>query len=535
MPTLRDSPTRIEVQALLGNSTDPLVTGGILRGRPSLAAALSATTGASILIVDDDVDSRNLIEMFLWLEGYVTRTAANSEEAFAAIEREPPALITLDHEMPGMSGVNVARKLKANPKTSGIPIIMLTVHSDRAARLAALDGGAEEFVSKPVDRAELSLRVRNLLRLKWLNNDCEEHVSVLKRGMTERAACLEASELRFRQLAESIRDVFFLRDIHGGHTYYVSPAYEEIWGRTCESLYLNPDSWAEAIHPEDRQEAMEKNQAGLMTGDFELEFRIVRPDGAIRWIETRVFPVFADGAIVRIAGVAKDITDRKAADLATAASLRETEILLKEKEILFKEVHHRVKNNMQVISSLLRLESHRIDHPTTKAVLTDMQNRIHAMALLHEALYRSENVDRVDLASYLKAIGNRLCTSLHIGSAIKFQLDVSPFDLSLDQAIPCGLIVNELVSNSLKHAFVGGQGGHVRIQLQVGADEQLRLGISDDGVGLPADFDIRGSARLGLHLVADLTQQLKGTLEVGPGPGARFLVTFRRDRRSVEA
>ena len=143
--------------------------------------------------------------------------------------------------------------------------------------------------------------------------------------ITERKRTVESlrvSEWRFRQMAENIRDVFFLIDSDSNRMLYISPAYEEIWGRTCESLYANPESWSEAIHPDDRASTNEKNKQGMLAGTFEFEYRIVRPDGSIRWIETRGFPVRDDaGKVVRIAGVVADITQRKRDEEA----LRESE------------------------------------------------------------------------------------------------------------------------------------------------------------------------------------------------------------------
>ena len=125
------------------------------------------------------------------------------------------------------------------------------------------------------------------------------------------ATAVARSESRFRQMAENIRDVFFLRDADSGRMLYISPAYEEIWGRSCESLYANPESWTEAIHPDDRASTYEKYKKGMSAGKYEFEYRIVRPDGSIRWIEARGFPVRDDaGKIVRITGVAKDITEQ---------------------------------------------------------------------------------------------------------------------------------------------------------------------------------------------------------------------------------
>ena len=205
---------------------------------------------------------------------------------------------------------------------------------------------------------------------------------------------------------------------------------------------------------------------------------------------------------------------------------------LKEKEALLKEVHHRVKNNMQVITSLLRLEANRIDHPTTRAVLKDMQNRILAMAALHEALYRSNNFAHVDLGLYLRELTTQLKRSLVASPGqVTFHLQLLPVSLDLDQAVPCGLIVNELVSNAFKHGFPDGRRGEVSVETEWVHEGLLKLRISDDGIGLRQDFAEIRLKSLGLQLVADLAKQLGGSLLVGPGPEAVFEVTFRPDRQ----
>jgi diguanylate cyclase (GGDEF)-like protein/PAS domain S-box-containing protein len=270
---------------------------------------------ATILIVDDEIRNCKLLEALLRPEGYLTLSATNGAEALAAVTQHKPDLILLDIMMPDMDGYEVAGILKANPATSSIPIVMVTALTDRSARLTGLDAGAEEFLTKPVDRAELWLRVRNLLRLKALGDFFQDHSQILEKQVQERTDSLHTSELRFRQMADNIRDVFLLIDVVNGRILYVSPAYEEIWGRSCESLYADPQSWSEAVHPDDRAVTLDAFKAGVAVGSFQLKYRIVRPDGKIRWIEARAFPVHDEaGKYVRITGVAEDITERKVAE-----------------------------------------------------------------------------------------------------------------------------------------------------------------------------------------------------------------------------
>jgi two-component sensor histidine kinase len=219
-------------------------------------------------------------------------------------------------------------------------------------------------------------------------------------------------------------------------------------------------------------------------------------------------------------------TEQARADTALLASL-------KEKEALLREVHHRVKNNLQIINSLLRLEARRVGHDVTKSVLQEMQGRIQSMAVLHETLYRSGNFAAVDLGAYLRQLANQLFRALLVRSgAVRLNLDLVSVSVDIDKAIPCGLIVNELVTNSLKHGFADERTGDLWIGLRPAEDGvSFTLSVSDNGAGLPADFDLKRQASLGLQLVSDLARQLQGDLKIGPGPQAAFEVTFNPGRR----
>ncbi len=243
--------------------------------------------------------------------------------------------------------------------------------------------------------------------------------------------------------------------------------------------------------------------------------------------EVRLFESLAADLAFGIASIRNRLV-RERAEEALVASLRE-------KEALLKEVHHRVKNNLQVITSLLRIEGRRIDHEITKTVLDQMQGRIQSMALLHETLYRSGNFARIDLAAYLSQLAHQVFRSqMAQPGLVQLHLDLEPVQMEIDQAIPCGLIVNELVSNSLKHAFAEGRGGHVWIDLHPGpGGVGQTLSVRDSGPGLPRDFDLKRQRSLGLQLVSDLARQLEGSLEVRPGPEAHFEVTFYRARMAT--
>jgi two-component sensor histidine kinase len=212
--------------------------------------------------------------------------------------------------------------------------------------------------------------------------------------------------------------------------------------------------------------------------------------------------------------------ERKRAEEHVKASLRE-------KEVMLQEIHHRVKNNLQIISSLLSLQSRTIKDKYVLEILRDCQNRVHSMALVHGTLYRSENLARINFSKYTQSLANDLCDSYGAGArAISLEIHVDDVSLGIDTAGPVGLILNELVSNCLKHAFPNGRPGKIRIEFHANSDNQYTLTVSDNGVGLPQDLNSGTTQSLGLRLVNVLTQQLEGRLGVNGKNGTCFSITF---------
>jgi len=205
-----------------------------------------------------------------------------------------------------------------------------------------------------------------------------------------------------------------------------------------------------------------------------------------------------------------------------------TDASLKEKEVLLREIHHRVKNNMQVISSLLRLQTRTIKDKKQIEMLQESQNRIKAMALIHEKLYRSENLANIDFNDYMKNLVNDLFLTYKVSSGkVSLKINIAPISFGIDTAIPCGLIVNELVTNSLKYAFPEGKGGEIRISLCKNA-ETFELNVSDNGIGIPEDLDYRHTESLGLRLIINLSEnQLQGTVRLIKDKGTGFHITFK--------
>jgi PAS domain S-box-containing protein len=224
----------------------------------------------------------------------------------------------------------------------------------------------------------------------------------------------------------------------------------------------------------------------------------------------------------------RDVTERTQAEDRIKASLLE-------KETLLKEIHHRVKNNLQIISSLLRLQSRQIRDRQVLQLFTESQNRVQAMALIHEKLYRSSNLAKIDFEEYIKTLVEELFRGYEARKrSITFKTNVEQVSLAIALAIPCGLIINELVTNSLKYAFPETVGSQIYISLQERVRDQFILTISDNGVGLPEDLDFRNTNSLGLQLVCRLTKQLEGTIELERSQGTTFKIVFATPSRDRE-
>ncbi|MEG4837363.1 PAS domain S-box protein [Microcoleus sp. B9-D4] len=345
-------------------------------------------------------------------------------------------------------------------------------------------------------------------------------VDITARKQAEKT--IRESEERFRQLAENIQDSVWLMSAEFTDLLYLSPAYEQIWGRCREELYAEPLKMMEWVHPEDKLLLAEAMGRVLQGESTNTEYRIFLPDGTIRWVCDRAFPIYDEsGNIYRIAGIGEDISDRKFTDARIQAALRE-------KEVLLKEIHHRVKNNMQIISSLLQLQSQYIEDEPTLALFEESQTRIHSMALIHEQLYQSENLDHIALSPYVENLVANLYQSFGCGNtSIKFNLKIDPIYLNIETAIPCGLIINELVSNSLKYAFGSNLDGEITIEFHEINYHQFHLTIQDNGRGFPANFDLENTETLGLRLVKMLVYQLEASIAIDSQRGTCYSLIFQ--------
>ncbi len=332
-----------------------------------------------------------------------------------------------------------------------------------------------------------------------------------------RDEALRESEERYRTLVEHQQEGLGVVDLSECFV-FANPAAHEIFGvpqgelvGKCLSEFLDENGF-ELVKAQTRLRSTVKRTT------YDLE--ITRPDGERRVILITASPRFdKEGNFTGTFGVFRDITVWKHAEERLKRSLEE-------KEVLLREIHHRVKNNLQIISSLLYLQSRSIADGKAVEIFKESQNRIRSMALIHETLYRSDDLAHIDLSEYIHNLIKFLITSYNVSSGgITFKVDIADVSLSMDTAVPCGLIINELVSNSLKHAFNTGK-GRLWVKLHRVDDNQFEIVVKDDGIGLPSELDIDTSPTLGLRLVKTLVKQIDGRLEATSCCGTEFRILF---------
>jgi PAS domain S-box-containing protein len=347
--------------------------------------------------------------------------------------------------------------------------------------------------------------------------------ATLERRVAERTAALATNEALLRQfikyspaaIAMFDRDMRYLqcsdrwladyhltgRDIIGLRHYEVFPDVPEKWKAVHRRVLAGAVEWCD-------------------------EDSFDRADGSTMWLQWECRPWRdAAGEVGGLIMSAQIITERKMAEEQVKASLRE-------KKVLLKEIHHRVKNNLQIISALLDLQSEHTHDGQALEMFKESQGRVRSMALIHERLYHSQYLARVNFAEYVRQLADDLYRTYKVSSdEVVLGLDIDVPPLPIDVAIPCGLLLNELISNCLKHAFKGAAEGNIRVMLRGRGDDATLLAVADDGAGFPPGLDFRNTTSFGMQLVNTLVEQLTGDVEVNTSrEGTDITVTFR-DRR----
>ncbi len=349
-----------------------------------------------------------------------------------------------------------------------------------------------------IQKAKAAERVTAELRAS------EERKELLIRELQER-------KQMFEQFFACAPDAILVTDSQGGITDLNEQAIkmfgysrEEIIGKPVEILV---PELARGTHQQHRNRYMTSPKPRPIGGGLELQAQ--RKDGSLVSVDISLSPLDADGEL-RVMAAVRDITEHKVA----AEKLKES---LHEKEVLLHEVHHRVKNNLAVICSLFYLESRYAKDERTAQVFRESESRVHSMALVHESLYGSKNLARIDFAEYAKTLATDILSSYGNhrdgNSAVQLKTDLEPVIMSIDLAIPCGLILNELISNAIKHGMPH-TGGEIKLTLVRRPDHSCSLAVNDSGVGVPRELDVNSNRSLGLRLVRSLTKQIGGSFEL---------------------
>jgi PAS domain S-box-containing protein len=543
------------------------------------------TTTVRILLAEDSAsDAEVLQENLLQIGGgrFDITWVELLGDALTRLRQQAFDVLLLDLSLPDSAGPDTIRRAcYAAPQ---LPIVVLTGVTDERVGLEAVREGVQDYLVKgQVDGPQIARVIRYAIerkrmeeslreseeRLRLLNAELEQRVAAqtaeirranetLERRIAERTselqaanvvlvesraaainlmddalaarrraeeagAGLRASEERYRLAIKATNDAIWDLDLTAAVVHW-NDTYALAFGRPPETA-TSWQWWIDHIHPEDRERTADGLRAAI-EGDqnsWTCEYRFRRTDGIWAHILDRAYIARHDsGKACRVVGAMLDLTERKLAEERLRLSLRE-------KEVLLKEIHHRVKNNLQIISSLVSLQAETLNDPALSGLFQDVRDRVRSMALVHERLYQSESLAQVDFAEYTRNLLHYLWRA-H-GSAVqnfRLQLELQPVTLSMDTAVPCGLLLNELATNALKHAFRGHPEGEVTVTLHTSPDGSICLGVRDNGVGLPAGLDWRQSPSLGLRLVQMLAGQLNATINVMSGVGTEFLVTVPR-------
>ena len=362
------------------------------------------------------------------------------------------------------------------------------------------------------------------LELKASHEELERDITDRKRA----EEMLRESKERFQLAIDATEEGLWEWNIQTNQEFF-APRWCEIIGYSVDDpeLHHTFESWASRIHPDDYDRVMGALNNHLEScAKYDVDYRHRHKSGEYRWQNSKGKAVFDEsGKPIKMVGCISDIMERKLAEEKIKASLRE-------KETMLNEIHHRVKNNLQVISSLLSLQSSYLQDEKAKEALEESGERVKTMASVHTHLYESQDLTRVDCGSFIQELVGNISQSYgRAESPVEINVDAGEISLGIDNSIPCGLILNELVSNALKHAFPEGKEGEINIRMR-SEDNRMALTVQDNGIGFPESMDLTKVKSMGLELVNILVGQIGGKIDMQVDSGTTWTITFpvKRDR-----
>ncbi len=453
-----------------------------------------------LLVEDESIEAMEIIRTLEFFGYEIPCVASSAEEAVAKALEIMPDLILMDIFLKGDSdGIEAASKIK----TLNIPLIYLTAHSEASTIERAKLTEPYGYIIKPYDINELKYAIE---------------LAIYKNKMKK---ALRESEKRYSITLDAVNDGLWDWNIPSGDIFFSNNYYKMLGYDPGE--FTNYESWRLLVHPDDIDSLEKQLKENMKLGiGFEIDLQIKTKSGKWLCVSTRGKEIEKDstGNPTRIVGTLRDRTER----VNTEKKIKES---LEEKEMLLKEIHHRVKNNLMIISSLLNLQSRYIKDKASQDIFKESQNRARSMALIHERLYQSTDLKRIDFGEYITSLANELFhTYVADPGLIELKINVDDIFLDINTAIPLGLIVNELITNSLKHAFPDGMSGEIIVNFHP-IDEHYEFTVKDNGIGFPEDLDFQNTESLGLQMVTSLTDQIDGEIELDRNNGTEFKITFK--------
>jgi two-component sensor histidine kinase/DNA-binding response OmpR family regulator len=515
----------------------------------------------TILVVDDNRQVADfLVRELLPGFGYQALVAYNEEDMLRIVKTRQVDLMLLDYQLGETDGLQVLRRLASEGRN--IPAILFTAQGSEQVAVDAFRLGVQDYLTKPVDGASLSAAISRALTETRLRREKETLANQLRQQVTWLTALsrvgqsvtssLELDEVLRRIVEAGVQltqaEEGFLALLHDKSGQVYLRAVKNMDAEKAKTLRLRVHDTLVGTVLSTRQpvrmpRALSEQPLKVVTGllvtsllyvpilskEKVLGLLAVDNRASMRQftdLDETMLVSLADYAAVALENAnlyeraQQEIRERKRVEKQIEASLRE-------KEVLLKEIHHRVKNNLQVISSLANLQSRFVADEQSLRILRESQHRIRSMALIHEKLYQSQDLAHINLADYIRNLASYLFRS-YSAQVEGISLDIQADDvfLAIDTAVPCGLILNELISNSLKHAFPDGSQGNLSVELRAGTEHQVSLTVRDNGIGLAPDFDFGHASSLGLQLVNALVSQIGGTVEIDRDSGTAVKITF---------
>ncbi len=503
-----------------------------------------------LLIIEDSEDDAELLVRKVTKSGYkIKYTRVESEkEMKSALQQEVWDLIISDYSLPnftGLSAINLINQLKID-----IPFIIVSGAIGEDIAVEAMKAGAHDYIMKD-NLARLSPAIERELREAKIRNERKQAISALRESEQKYHTLFDQSPVGVFIVNKNL----IITECNKRTTDIFLTPIEEIIG--LDLKIINDKSLISLIKKAFKGESSQQ------------DIHYKATDGTDKiWLYCFVSPLRnSNNEVTDAMAVLEDITERKNAEqgiqklninLENRVKLRTHELSninlkliseinqrkdvekklklsLKEKEILLKEVHHRVKNNLQLISSMLSLQIDSVEDEMILHLFEDSQRRIQSIAMVHEHLYSSEDLEHIDFSEYIKLLVENLCSSFQIyPGLIETSLNLKQINLDIDKAIPCSLIINELVSNSLKHAFpdisksdkAPKNKNIIDIKACHLKNSNIQIIISDNGIGFPKNLDFRNTNTLGLQLVCSLVDQLKGSIKLSSKAGTKFTISL---------